>query len=69
MAFTQAHLDALNEALVSSKLSIEFSGPQGTRRITYRSQADILRARDIVMRSLGLTAPHTDVRMSADKGT
>ena len=67
--FTQSQLDALNAALVSGKRAIEFSGPQGSRRITYASTDEMLKVKALLERELGLVASRTSVRMSSDKGT
>jgi len=48
MAYTQTHLDALQEALASGTLTITFEG----RSITYRSVQELQRAIWVVQSSL-----------------
>lgn len=48
MAYTQSHLDALQEALVSGTLTVTFDG----RSITYRSVQELQRAISVVQNSL-----------------
>ena len=48
MAYTQTHLDALQEALASGTLTITFEG----RRMTYRSVQELQRAISVVQNSL-----------------
>jgi len=49
MAYTQWQLDALEAALASGTLTLEFDG----KRVTYRSLDEIQRAIEIVKKSLG----------------
>jgi len=49
MAYTQSQLDALELALASGTLTVEFDG----KRVTYRSLDEIQRAIDIVKKALG----------------
>jgi hypothetical protein len=48
MAFTAAQLTALEEAIASGELTVEFEG----KRVTYRSMAELLQARDVVKAGL-----------------
>ena len=49
MAFTQEQLDALEEAIASSTLEVQYKD----KKVTYRSMAEMLRARDLILRKLG----------------
>lgn len=53
MAFTQSDLDAVNAAIASGELTVEVSG----RRITYRSMADLERARAIIQGDMAAQSP------------
>ena len=48
MAYTQSHLDALQEALASGTLTVTFEG----RSMTYRSVQELQRAISVVQDSL-----------------
>ena len=48
MAYTQSHLDALQEALASGTLTVTFEG----RSMTYRSIQELQRAISVVQNSL-----------------
>ena len=48
MAYTQSHLDALQEALASGTLTVTFEG----RSMTYRSVQELQRAIAVVQSSL-----------------
>lgn len=48
---TQADLDALNTAIEQGVQQVMY----GNKMVIYRSLDDMLRARDIMMRNLGLT--------------
>jgi hypothetical protein len=48
MAFNQAQLDAVENAIASGELKVMFDG----REIVYRSISDLLRARDTIKASL-----------------
>lgn len=48
MAFTQAQLDALDAAIASGTLTIR----HGEKTITYQSFDDLLKAREMIARSL-----------------
>jgi hypothetical protein len=64
MAFTQADLDALDAAIASGELSVGY----GDRRVTYRSLDELLRAREIMARALGLTTAAPRRVLSHSKG-
>lgn len=44
MAWTQAHLDAVEAAIASGELTVHF----GDRTVTYRSMDDLFRARALI---------------------
>ncbi|WP_238535631.1 phage head-tail joining protein [Paraburkholderia phytofirmans] len=48
MAFTQQNLDAIEKAIATGTLSVEYNG----KRITYRSMGDLLKARDVIKTEL-----------------
>ena len=48
MAFTQANLDAIEQAIASGELSVMHNG----RRVEYRSMDDLLKARDAIKNAL-----------------
>jgi hypothetical protein len=48
MAFTQQNLDAIEKAIATGTLSVEFNG----KRVTYRSMSDLLKARDVIKSEL-----------------
>lgn len=52
MAFTQADLDSIDRAIASGELSITHSG----RTVTYRSMADLLKARDRIANQISASA-------------
>jgi hypothetical protein len=52
MAYTQSQLDALEAALASGTLTVEFDG----KRVTYRSLDEIHRAIQIIKTALGQQA-------------
>ncbi len=52
MAYTQSQLDALEAALASGTLTVEFD----SKRVTYRSLDEIQRAIEIVKKGLGQAA-------------
>ncbi|KJS36673.1 MAG: hypothetical protein VR70_13790 [Rhodospirillaceae bacterium BRH_c57] len=60
MAFTQSQLDALENAIASGQLTVTYDG----KSITYRNMGELLRAHDIIKRSLskaGTSAVSTPV--------
>jgi hypothetical protein len=54
MAYTQADLDALDRAIASSQLEVEY----GDRRVKYRSMDELLSARQHVAQQLALASGH-----------
>ncbi len=48
MSFSTAQLQAIEEAIASGELSVSYEG----KSVTYRSMADLLRARDVIKSSL-----------------
>lgn len=54
--FTQADLDALNSAIASGHLRVEYDG----KKVEYRSLADLRSARDEVAADLGVLNPGAD---------
>jgi len=56
MPYTQAQLDALEEAILSGASSVSYEG----KSVTYRSIDEMLRLRTIMRKALGLlTTPQT----------
>ncbi len=51
MAFTQAQLDAIEEAIASGAMKVKYAD----KEVTYQSMSDLLRARDTIRRALGIT--------------
>ncbi|BAE50326.1 phage head-tail joining protein [Paramagnetospirillum magneticum] len=49
MAITQADIDRLDKAIVSGKLTVEVDGS----RVTYRSMAELMVARDHAVKLVG----------------
>ncbi len=60
MAFTQTHLDALDNAIASGTLVVQYDG----KRIQYHTMAELLRARDLIKSELS-AASHGAVASSA----
>lgn len=52
MAFTQTQLDALNAAIASGTLRVTYDG----NTVEYRSMAELVRARTLVMNGLNTQA-------------
>ncbi|MFM0192412.1 hypothetical protein PQQ65_04920 [Paraburkholderia strydomiana] len=48
MAFTQQSLDAIESAIASGTLTVEYNG----KRITYQSTADLIRVRNMIKADL-----------------
>jgi len=48
MAFTQQSLDAIESAIASGTLTVEYNG----KRITYQSTADLIRVRNMIRADL-----------------
>ena len=66
MAYTQRHLDALQEALASGTLTVTFEG----RSMTYRSVQELQRAISVVQSSLNQQSGKRvrQYRLSGSKG-
>lgn len=60
MAWTQAQLDAIEAAIASGELSVQF----GDRTITYRSMEDLLKARAVIKDALASDAGTAPDRFS-----
>ncbi len=56
--WTQAELDALERAIASGVVTVKFED----REVTYRSMTDLLKAREVIARSLGQGDPHNGRR-------
>jgi hypothetical protein len=66
MAYTQAQLDALDEAIANGALVVMYDG----KRVEYRSIDELMRARRIVERGLnGSAARVTGWNPSYERGT
>lgn len=57
MSFTNDDLDALNTAIASGELTVEFNG----RRATYRSIDELIRARNLVQSDIRSNSASTSV--------
>lgn len=64
MAFTQAQLDAIEEAIVSGTTSVSYEG----KSVTYRTLDEMLRVRAIIRTALGLTNPAATVLVEHHRG-
>jgi len=66
MAYTQTHLDALQEALASGTLTVTYEG----RGVTYRSVQELQRAIAVVQSALNQQSGKRtrQYRMSSSKG-
>lgn len=51
MAFTVAQLTAIEEAIASGELTVTYEG----KTVTYRSMADLMRAREVIRADLEKT--------------
>lgn len=60
MAFTQQNLDAIENAIATGTLSVEYNG----KRVTYRSMSDLMRARDVIKSELAKQQPASAPRSS-----
>ncbi|MCC6389136.1 MAG: hypothetical protein IT167_00940 [Bryobacterales bacterium] len=60
MAWTQAHLDAIEAAIASGELTVRF----GDRTVTYRSMDELLQARAVIKEALAAQAGTTPDRYS-----
>ena len=64
MAFTQAQLNAIEEAIASGTTSVSYEG----KTVTYQDLDHLLRVRNIIMRSLGLINGSSTVFAAHDRG-
>lgn len=64
MAFSQAQLDAIEEAIAAGSTSVSYEG----KSVTYRSLDDMLRVRAIIRNALGLTSPTSTVLVEHSRG-
>lgn len=65
MAFSAEDLDALEDAIATGALEVEYED----RKVRYRSLNEMLRARDLVRKKLGLIdGSFHDRRASSTKG-
>lgn len=62
--FTQAQLDALEEAIAEGALSVRYRD----RTIEYRSLEEMLRIRDKIKKELGQTRKTTRIQAEFSKG-
>lgn len=60
MAFTQTDLDNINAAIATGEMTVEVNG----RRVTYRSMADLERARGIIQSDLSAASAGSKPRSS-----
>lgn len=63
--FTQSDLDAINKAIATGALKVKYND----REVTYRSLDELLQARDLIKRALGLSKGGGRVYAKASKGT
>lgn len=57
MAFTQSDLDNLDAAIATGELEVEIHGPNGLRRVKYRSIGELKSAREHVAGLLNRAGP------------
>lgn len=60
MAFTQQQLDAVDAAIASGTLSVEYAG----RRVVYRSMGDLMAARNMMATSIEKASGNAPSRVS-----
>jgi hypothetical protein len=65
VAFDQAAIDALDKAIVSGVLSVSYGG----RTITYRSTADLIKARELAILETAPKRSNTGYISRARRGT
>lgn len=58
MSFTTSDLAAVDQAIATGELTVELNG----RRVTYRSMADLERARQIIKGELSASSPTSSTR-------
>lgn len=64
MAYSQAQLDGIRNAIATGELSVEYQG----RRVVYRSIEDLLRAEEHIAAALSTTPRSKQSFGSASKG-
>lgn len=64
MAFSQAQLDAIEDAITSGSTSVSYEG----KSVTYRSLDEMLRIRAIIRSALGLTTAPVTVLVQHSRG-
>jgi len=65
VAFTQSDLDKIERAIAEGALTVKYSD----KEVTYRSIDDLLKARDVIRRSLGLSnAEGNRIKTKYNKG-
>ena len=65
MAFTQQHLDDLDEAIATGELEVSFADG---RKVRYRSIRELKEARSMIARKLSKKRRISAVRMTLSKG-
>lgn len=65
MAYTQADLTAIEEAIKSGALTVKYQD----REVTYRSLDELLRIRDTIRRDIGTAATSSRLRTNFKKST
>jgi len=64
--WTAEHLATIEEAIATGALEVEYND----RRVKYRSMNDLIKARNLIRKCLGLTSKSgTRVLCKTDKGT
>lgn len=64
MAFTEEQLEAIEAAIASGTLIVQYSD----KRVEYRSFDDLLRARNLIREALGLTGKSKRIYAEHSKG-
>lgn len=64
MAFTQAQLDAIEEAIAAGSTSVSYEG----KSVTYRTLDEMMRVRAIIRQALGLSNPPVTVLAQHSRG-
>lgn len=63
--FTQADLDALNDAIASGTKKVSYNG----QTVEYRDMSEMLRARQMIRNALGVTKATRSSRAAFKRGT
>lgn len=63
--WTSEDLETINDAIASGALEVEYND----RRVKYRSMNELMKARELIRKSLGLTKKTGTVYATASKGT